>query len=154
MNDSPSIDTRPVAPSRTQFRWFRTLTTRWRDNDAYGHINNVVYYEWFDTVVNAFLIESGALDVAASPVVGWVVETRCSYFAPLTYPQPVDVGLAVERIGRSSVRYALGVFAEGQSVAAAAGSFVHAYVDRSSEKPVALPPELIASLNGLLLNAR
>lgn len=153
MNDSSHLPGRPVAPARADFRRFQTLTTRWRDNDAYGHINNVVYYEWFDTVVNAYLIESGALDIAASPVVGLVVETRCNYFAPLAYPQPVDVGLAVERIGRSSVRYALGVFAEGESVAAAAGSFVHAYVDRTTGKPVPVPPTLIACLNGLLRNA-
>lgn len=139
---------------RADFRHFQTLTTRWRDNDAYGHINNVVYYEWFDTVVNAYMIENGALDFTADPVVGLVVETRCSYFAPLTYPQPVDVGLAVERIGRSSVRYALGVFAAGEPTAAAAGSFVHVYVDRATRRPAPLSPALMACLQGLRRDAR
>ena len=150
MNDSSASATRPVAPHRREFRHFQTLTTRWRDNDAYGHVNNVVYYEWFDTVVNAYLIESGALDVATSPVIGFVVETGCTYFAPLAYPEPVDVGLAVERIGRSSVQYALGVFGRNAATAAAAGRFVHVYVDRSTEKSVALPGTLSAALTGLL----
>jgi acyl-CoA thioester hydrolase len=154
LNDSPSPAQRPVAPTRAQFRQFRRLTTRWRDNDAYGHVNNVVYYEWFDTVVNAYLIESGALDIATSPVVGYVVETRCVYFAPLNYPQPVDIGLAVVRMGRSSVHYALGVFAADAQTAAAAGSFVHVYVDRVTHKPVALPQALAAALNRLQSDAQ
>ena len=152
MNDSSSA--KPRAPTRAEFVHFRTLATRWRDNDAYGHVNNVVYYEWFDTAVNAYLIESGALDIATSPVVGYVVETRCTYFAPLTYPEPVAVGLAVERIGRTSVRYALAVFATGSDTAAAAGEFVHVYVDRATEAPVEIPPPLMSALNRLRRHGR
>jgi acyl-CoA thioester hydrolase len=145
---------KPRAPTRAEFVYFRTLSTRWRDNDAYGHVNNVVHYEWFDTAVNAYLIESRVLDIASSPIVGYVVETRCTYFAPLSYPEPVEVGLAVERIGRTSVRYALAVFAAGSDTAAAAGEFVHVYVDRATETPVGIPPPLISVLNRLRRHGR
>ena len=122
------------------------ITTRWMDNDAYGHINNVVYYSFFDTVVNTFLIESGALDVGKSPVVGYVVETGCNYFAPLTYPQKVLAGLRVAHVGRSSVRYEIALFAEEDGSAAAQGHFVHVYVDRETQRPVKLPEALERAL--------
>lgn len=131
---------------RSAYRHFLPIQTRWSDNDAYGHVNNVVYYGWFDTVVNAYLIEAGALDIALSPVVGLVVETRCSYFSELAFPQPVEAGLRVARIGSSSVRYEIGIFAARGDVAAAQGHFIHVYVDRASRRPASLPAPLRAAL--------
>lgn len=131
---------------RSAYRHFLPIQTRWSDNDAYGHVNNVVYYGWFDTVVNAYLIDAGALDIARSPVVGLVVETRCSYFSELAFPQPVEAGLRVARIGSSSVRYEIGIFAAQADVAAAQGHFIHVYVDRASRRPASLPAPLRAAL--------
>ena len=128
----------PYRP-RAAYRAWREIGTRWADNDAYGHVNNVVYYGWFDTAVNAWLIDEGLLDIAAGDLIGFVVETGCRYAAPLAYPQPVEVGLAVESVGKSSVRYRLGVFAENSSEAAAEGFFVHVYVGRENRRPVELP---------------
>ena len=121
----------------------RVLTTRWIDSDPYGHMNNAVHYFLFDTVVNAWLIEHGALDIQKSPVIGLVVETGCHYFAPLTYPEPVTAALRVAHIGRSSVRYELALFGEASRTAAAQGHFVHVYVDRESRRPVAELPAAI-----------
>jgi acyl-CoA thioester hydrolase len=126
-------------PSRDQFCVWRRFTTRWADNDAYGHVNNVVYYQWFDTAVNAWLIETGLLDIVAGDPIALVVETGCTYFAALAFPQDVDVGLRVVRLGRSSIRYRIGVFASGDAEAAATGEFVHVLVDRTTRKPVAIP---------------
>ncbi len=131
---------RPAAAPRARFRHFAPITTRWADNDAYGHINNVVYYSYFDTVVNRYLIEAGALDLERSEVIGLVVETHCNYFASLAFPQRVEAGLRVARIGASSVRYEIGLFAEGGPLAAACGHFVHVYVDRATRRPVAALP--------------
>ncbi len=119
------------------------------DNDAYGHVNNVVYYSWFDTAVNAYLIEHGALDVQESAVIGLVVETQCNYFSPLAFPQPVEAGIRVARLGQSSVRYEVGLFAQGEPLSAAHGHFVHVYVDRLSRRPVALPERLKTALEML-----
>ena len=141
---------RPAAQPRGAYRHFSRVATRWIDNDAYGHINNVVYYSFFDTVVNQYLIERGALDVRASPVIGLVVETHCNYFAPLAFPQVVDAGLRVARIGGSSVRYEIGLFGAGDARTAACGHFIHVYVDRATRRPAALPPHLIDTLQGLL----
>ncbi len=128
----------------------RILTTRWMDSDPYGHMNNVVHYELFDTVVNAWLIERGALDIQKSPVIGLVVETGCHYFAPLTYPEPVTAALRVAHVGRSSVRYEIALFGKASETAAAQGHFVHVYVDRESRKPVAeLPAALRLALEPL-----
>jgi acyl-CoA thioester hydrolase len=131
--------TRAPLKGREAYKAWRDITTRWADNDAYGHVNNTIYYAWFDTAVNAWLIEAGLLDVAAGDPIGLVVETGCRYAAPLTYPEPVEIGLAVERLGTSSVTYRLGVFAKGAEVAAAEGHFTHVYVDRMSRRPAALP---------------
>ena len=141
---------RPAPQPRSAYRHFSALSTRWMDNDAYGHINNVVYYSYFDTVVNRYLIESGALDIQRSPVIGLVVETHCNYFAPLAFPQVVEAGLRVARLGRSSVRYEIGLFGVAQPLVAACGHFVHVYVDRATRRSVALPPALIQTLQGLL----
>lgn len=131
--------TREALRGRDEYRVWREIGTRWRDNDAYGHVNNTVYYEWFDTAVNAWLIEAGLLDVAAGDPIGLVVETGCRYARPLAYPEPVEVGLAVERLGTSSVRYRLGVFARGADDAAAEGHFTHVYVGRRTRRAVPLP---------------
>ena len=128
--------------SREDYRHFTRLTTRWSDNDAYGHLNNVVYYSLFDTVVNAALIEAGLLDVERSPVVGLVADTGCRYFEALAFPDAVEAGLRVAKIGRSSVRYEIAIFREGAADAAAQGHFVHVYVDRDTRRPVPVPAEV------------
>jgi len=115
------------------------FATRWSDNDAYGHLNNVVYYALFDSAVNAILIEAGLLDPASSPVIGLVVESNCRFYASLTYPEQAEVGVAVERLGRSSVRYRLAVFKAGAEEAAAAGGYTHVYVERATNRPVPIP---------------
>ncbi len=126
---------------REHYRVWRAIGTRWADNDAYGHVNNTVYYQWFDTAVNAWLIDQGLLDIAVGDPIGLVVETGCRYARPLAYPQAVEVGLSVVEIGKSSVRYVLGIFAENSSEASAEGYFVHVYVGRDSRRPVELPPD-------------
>jgi acyl-CoA thioester hydrolase len=141
---------RPDPRPRSAYRAWRTIPTRWADNDAYGHVNNVVHYSWFDTAVNAWLIEAGLLDIARGDPIGLVAETRCVYFAALAFPQAVEVGMAVERLGTSSVTYRLGIFAEGEDAAAAEGEFTHVYVDRVSRKPTALPEAWRAKLEALL----
>ncbi len=123
---------------RDYARW-RVLPTRWADNDIYGHINNATYYGFFDTAVNSFLIEEADLDIQAGPVIGLVVETGCSYFAPLAYPDAVEAGLHVDRIGRTSVRYGIGLFRPGEREPSAQGHFIHVYVDRETRRPVELP---------------
>lgn len=140
---------KPQPSPRAAYRAFRTISTRWMDNDAYGHVNNVVYYSWFDTVVNAHLIENGVLDVQHGAVIGLVVETHCNYFSPLEFPQNVEAGLRVAHVGRSSVRYELGLFGEGEPLTAAKGHFIHVYVDRATRKPALLPDPLKAVLDAL-----
>lgn len=148
MNHTP-----PSVPAQSQARSaypvFRVITTRWADNDVYGHVNNVVYYSWFDTAVNAYLIEQGVLDIEGGDTIGLVVETGCNYFAPLAFPQTVDAGIRVAHIGRSSVRYEVGLFAAGAPLSAAAGHFIHVYVDRTTRRPMNLPPSLLKVLKTL-----
>lgn len=132
---------KPQTESRDAYRVFCDISTRWMDNDAYGHVNNVVYYSWFDTAVNQWLINNGALDIHAGETIGLVVETQCNYFAPLAFPEPVRIGLRVAHIGSSSVKYELGVFGEGDSTVAK-GHFVHVYVDAKTRRPTALPEKL------------
>ena len=143
------MSTRAVPHPRSHYPQFSTIATRWSDNDVYGHVNNVVYYSYFDTVVNRWLIEAGALDIHGGSVIGLVVETQCHYFAPLAFPQTLDAGLRVAHLGRSSVRYEIGLFAAGEAQTAAAGHFVHVYVDRASRKPVPLPAAVRAALQPL-----
>ena len=126
----------PVLSTRDNYRYLTTIDTRWMDNDAYGHVNNVVYYSFFDTAVNRWLIERGVLDIAQSAAVGLVVETQCRYFAPLTFPDRVTAGLRIAHLGRSSVRYEIGLFRNDDVHAAAAGHFVHVYVDRATRQSV------------------
>lgn len=135
--------------SRADYPHVQPITTRWMDNDAYGHVNNVVYFSYFDTVVNTYLIGRRALDIQKSAVIGLVVETGCQYLSPLTYPEEVTAGLRVGHIGRSSVRYEIALFGQGSAVAAAQGHFVHVYVDRDSRRPVDLPPALRDAVQAL-----
>ena len=135
--------------ARSEFRAWRKFTTRWTDNDAYGHVNNTVFYQWFDSAVNAWLVAQGLLDIAAGDPIALVVETRCTYAAPLAFPQAVDVGIAIAELGRASIRYRIGVFAEGGPTAAAEGEFVHVMVDRASRKPVEIPMNWRAALETL-----
>jgi acyl-CoA thioester hydrolase len=127
---------------RNAYKAFRSIGTRWMDNDAYGHVNNVVYYSWFDTAVNAYLIEHGVLDIHHGQAIGLVVETQCNYFSPLAFPQTGEAGMRVARLGQSSVRYEVALFAQDQDLCAARGHFVHVYVDRVSRRPVSLADPL------------
>ncbi len=144
MKDSPK--------PRSHFRHFHPITTRWADNDAYGHVNNVVYYQWFDTVVNQFLIAHGTLDIHAGEAIGLVVETHCNYFSSIAFPEPVTAGLCVTRLGGSSVRYEVGIFRADDEFASAQGHFVHVYVDRATRKPTPIPALARNLLQTLLVN--
>jgi acyl-CoA thioester hydrolase len=142
---------KPTPEPRTSYRHFRAITTRWMDNDVYGHVNNVVYYSYFDTVVNQYLLEQGVLDIERSTVIGLVVETQCNYFSPITFPDSVHAGLRVAKLGSSSVRYEVGLFRNDDAMASAQGHFVHVYVDRATRRPTALPEDLRQAL-ALLAN--
>jgi len=146
---SHSPPTKPQPESRSAYRTFRSISTRWMDNDAYGHVNNVIYYSWFDTVVNAHLIEQGALDIHRGETIGLVVETQCNYFSGIEFPQAVEAGLRVAHMGKSSVRYEVGLFVQGEPLTAARGHFVHVYVDRATRRPAVLPDKLKSVLEAL-----
>ncbi len=137
---------KPVPATRADYPHFLSINTRWSDNDLYGHVNNVVYYSYFDTVVNEYLIRHGALDLEAGRTIGLVVETHCSYFASLAFPERIDAGLRVTRLGTTSVRYEVGIFSANSEQPAAQGHFVHVYVDRDTRRPAALPEALVAAL--------
>ncbi len=137
---------------RSHFRHFYPITTRWSDNDAYGHVNNVVYYQWFDTVVNQFLIVNGTLDIHEGSAIGLVVETHCNYFSSVAFPDPVTAGLCVTRLGDSSVRYEVGIFRDDDALASAQGHFVHVYVDRITRKPTPIPAPARALLQTIVVN--
>jgi acyl-CoA thioester hydrolase len=141
---------RPQPTDRARYRHFSAIPTRWGDNDAYGHVNNVVYYAWFDTAVNRHLIEAGVLDIARSPVIGLVVETRCNYFSSIAFPDTVQAGLRVTHLGRSSVRYEIGLFREDAAQASAVGEFLHVYVERATQRPAEIPE----TVRNLLLTLR
>jgi acyl-CoA thioester hydrolase len=136
--------------NRAGYRHFLPIVTRWMDNDVYGHINNVVYYGFFDTVVNRYLIEGGFLDLKHSDIIGLVVETGCRYAKPLAFPEPVTAGLRVAQMGTSSVRYEVALFRGDEDDAAAEGHFIHVYVERGTRRPVPLPEPLRALLTPLL----
>ena len=138
--------TRPKPQQRDTYRHFQAIPTRWADNDVYGHVNNVVYYSYFDTVVNQYLIEQNALDALKSTVIGLVVETQCEYFAPLSFPDMVHAGLRVAKTGHSSVRYEIGLFRNDEKSASAQGYFVHVYVDRAARRATAIPEGMRAAL--------
>jgi acyl-CoA thioester hydrolase len=138
--------TQPVAELRAAFPQLLPITTRWHDNDVYGHVNNVVYYGYFDTVINRWLIEEGGLDIHTGEVIGLCVESHCNYFASVAFPQAVEAGLRVAHLGRSSVRYEIGIFVVGSDKSTALGHFVHVFVDRTTRKPAELPPRLRQAL--------
>jgi acyl-CoA thioester hydrolase len=145
------VSVRPDRAGRAAFGVFRPMPTRWHDNDVYGHVNNVVYYGWFDTAVNAWLIEQGLLDPVSDAIVGLVVETACTYFESVSFPETVELGLAVERLGRSSVSYRIGVFRAGGALAAAQGRFTHVYVDRITQTPIAIPDRARMAMEALVV---
>lgn len=134
---------------RESFSNFQAITTRWMDNDIYGHVNNVTYYSWFDTAVNRFMIEAGGLDIHNAPVIAYVVSSCCNYFRPIAYPETVEVGMRVEHLGKSSVRYTLGIFREGDARICAQGEFVHVFVDRYSETSCPIPETIREALTTL-----
>ncbi len=141
--------TQIVPPARDTYRWFLPIQTRWIDNDVYGHVNNAVYYAYFDTVINAYLIGVGALDIHHGPTVGLCVESQCRYIAPAAYPEPLEGGLVVAHLGRSSVRYEVGIFrahqADGDGLSAF-GHFVHVFVDRVTRRSVPMPDSIRTAL--------
>ncbi|MEO1252747.1 MAG: thioesterase family protein [Pseudomonadota bacterium] len=139
----------PATSTRADYPHIAPIGTRWADNDVYGHVNNVAYYGYFDTIVNAFLIEAGVLDIHEGAVIGLVVETGCRYFAPLAFPEPLDGGLRAAHIGNSSVRYELAIFKHGENAPAAEGHFVHVYVDRETRRPAALSSGMRKALEAL-----
>lgn len=140
---------KPIALGRDAYRYFLSIPTRWMDNDVYGHVNNVVYYSYFDTVVNEYLLRAGVLDFGASETIGLVVETQCNYFESVAFPDVVDAGLRVAKAGTSSVRYEIGLFLEGDTQPAAQGHFVHVYVDRTTRRPTPLPSALRSAVTAL-----
>jgi acyl-CoA thioester hydrolase len=140
---------KPSPTRRADYPHFLTIPTRWADNDVYGHVNNVVYYSYFDTVVNEYLLRAGVLDFERGSTIGLVVETQCSYFAPISFPERIEAGLRVTKLGNTSVRYEVAIFSAGADEASAQGHFVHVYVDRETRRPVALPEALRAALEPL-----
>ncbi|MFG3452308.1 acyl-CoA thioesterase [Stutzerimonas stutzeri] len=135
---------------RGDYRFFHTITTRWHDNDIYGHVNNVTYYSYFDSAMNIFLIEKGGLDIHQGKVVGFVVSSSCDYFAPIAFPETIDVGLRVARLGQSSVQYELAIFKQGEQEACAAGKVVHVFVERATNQSTPIPATLRAALEVLV----
>jgi len=141
---------RPPPTRRADYRYFQTITTRWHDNDAFGHVNNVVYYAWIDTAVNMFLIEQGILELGGSEIVGVVAETNLRYLREIAYPDPVTVGVRVERLGTSSVRYVSAVFRADEDEASAEGFFVHVYVQRATMTPTPIPLNQRAAFESIM----
>ncbi|KJZ50289.1 MULTISPECIES: acyl-CoA thioesterase [Pseudomonas fluorescens group] len=139
-----------TTPQRSDYRHFQPIITRWHDNDVYGHVNNVTYYSFFDTAVNTYLIEHGGLDIHDGEVVGFVVSSACDYFASIAFPERIEIGLRVGKLGNSSVQYELAVFKAGEEEACAAGRFVHVFVDRGSNLPVSIPGSLREALQRLV----
>lgn len=140
----------PASERREDYPHFLTITTRWMDNDLYGHINNVVYYSFFDTVINEYLIRAGGLDIHSGEAIGLAVETMCRFHRPLTYPEGVDAGLRVGKLGNTSVRYEVGLFRAGDALPAATGHFVHVFVDRATRRPQPIPAAIRAALARLM----
>ncbi len=141
----PAISDMPIE-TRARYGYFLVIPTRWMDNDVYGHVNNVVYYSYFDTVINEYLVRAGGLDIQESPVVGVCAESRCSYRTPLAFPEPVEAGLRVGHLRRTSVRYEIGLFKEGEDEAAAEGHFVHVFAARAAVTPAPIPETMRAAL--------
>lgn len=142
-----------MTETRERYAHLHPITTRWMDNDVYGHVNNVVYYSFFDTAVNELLIRRGVLELEKSPAIGLVIETQCRYHAPITFPDRIEVGVRVAKLGNSSVRYEIGIFREEDVAPAATGHFVHVYVDRETRRPVPIPDPVREVLGGLVMDA-
>jgi len=142
---------KPGRPGRSDYKVFYPIDTRWADNDIYGHVNNVIYYAYFDSAANRYLIEEGGLDINDGRIVGYVVSSGCDYHAPVAYPQQLEAGLRVDRLGDSSVRYGIAVFERGQPEAAAHGYFVHVFVEREANRSVPVPPALRRALEKILV---
>lgn len=142
---------KPAAPTdlREDFALLRPIETRWADNDVYGHVNNVVYYSYFDTVINRYLIEEGGLDVARGASIGLCVDSQCRYLLPVTFPERLEGGLRVAALGNSSVRYDIGIFVAGRPALCALGAFTHVFVDRVTRRPVPMPERMRAALSKL-----
>jgi acyl-CoA thioester hydrolase len=140
---------RQLPEQRSEFPVLRTITTRWHDNDHYGHVNNVVYYAYFDTAVNGYLIEASGTDIRSLPAIGIVAETSCRFLRELSFPDTVHAGLALEKLGNSSVVYRIGLFRNEEAAPAAIGRFVHVYVDATTRRPVPIPPQIRAALTAL-----
>jgi acyl-CoA thioester hydrolase len=140
--------------TRVRYRHFLGIQTRWSDNDIYGHVNNVTYYSYFDTVVNCFLIAEGGLDIRDDRVIGVAVETMCRFKKPIAYPEAIEAGLRVGKLGNSSVRYEIGIFREGENEAAASGHFVHVFVDRDTNAPVPIPAPIRKALERIEARGR
>jgi len=141
---------KPAVPSREDYKVFYPISTRWSDNDIYGHVNNVTYYSYFDPAANRYLIEQGGLDISDGRIVGYVVNSGCEYHSPITYPEGIEAGIRVDRMGNSSVQYGIAIFREGVAQAAAHGHFVHVFVERAANKSVPIPVGLRAALERLL----
>lgn len=141
---------RSEIPTRADYRVFYPITTRWMDNDIYGHVNNVTYYSYFDSAANRYLIEQGGLDIADGRIVGYVVNSGCQYHSPITYPEEIEAGLRVDRLGNSSVQYGIAIFKSGEERAAAHGHFVHVFVERPADRSVPIPANLRRALERLL----
>ena len=138
-----------TATARSEYRVFYPITTRWMDNDIYGHVNNVTYYSYFDSAVNRYLIEEGGLDIQNAPVVGYVVNSSCDYRTGLSYPEEIEAGLRVDKLGNSSVTYGVGIFKRGETQAAACGSFTHVFVDRAANTAVPIPQQIRTALEAI-----
>ena len=137
---------------RSDYSFFKNITTRWADNDIYGHINNVVYYSYFDTVANQYLIEFADFNPISAPVIGVVVHSNCNYIKAIAYPDKIEAGLTVKKLGRSSVTYGIGIFRQGESAACAYGEFVHVFVNRKDSLPISIPTKIRESLQKILIN--
>lgn len=134
---------------REDFGFFLPITTRWMDNDIYGHVNNVTYYSYFDTVANTYLIEEGGLDIQNSDTIGFVVNSQCNYHSAVTYPEKIEGALRVNRLGNSSVEYGIGIFRSGETQACASGTFTHVFVKRDTQRPTPIPDQIRAALEKL-----
>ena len=137
---------------RASYPYFTDITTRWMDNDIYGHVNNVVYYSYFDSVANKYLIEEGGLDIHSAEIIGFVVASSCQYKSPIAYPEPIEAGFRVNKLGNSSVEYGIAIFKQGQPNASAVGTFTHVFVDRATDKSVAIPAPLRRALEAILVS--
>lgn len=139
--------------TRSEYHWFTPITTRWMDNDVYGHVNNVVYYSWFDTIANRFLIEQGGLDIQGGDTIGYIVYSQCSYSAPVAFPEEIEGGFRVNRLGKSSVEYGIAIFKAGEDTACAQGTFTHVFVAREGERPVPIAGKMRDALERVLVAA-